>query len=351
MWCLDNCTLKTRIRGSTQKLQLFSALDLGTGKVVAWCVHQDMSAARIVECIDPPIKRLYNKFKAGFPGSDILLIHTDQGSEFTSGLFQNLAAVYQNFVYTSMSHRSTPTNNAVVERMFSTLVRNGTCWSKISNYQKEPEVVESIHELRDLYTDLINYFNQELRQPRAMYLTPSEAETAFEVAEILQLQKPEVLLTENQFSLSDEHREITVYRSQVKDSFTNAIVDIPRTDHQFQQQEVVRRNLFDYQRTKEFFDQQTDLLKHLVSVVEELKPGESLKANKRPKRHPVPRPMRDPMWTKYLLFLEELLYNNKTLTLCHTRNLVDMVIMFGTGIRCSDAHIITQADRGTDRNE
>jgi site-specific recombinase XerD len=300
-----------------------------------------MTAARVVECLEPHVRKLYNRYKQGINRREILLLHTDQGSEFTSGLFQNLSTVYRDFVYTSMSDRGTPTNNAVIERSYSTLVRNATCWNKISHYTEEPEMVNSVQELRDFYTDLVGYFNQDLTQPRAMTLTPAQAELAFEVAQVAQLVEPTELLTGNQFSFSDQHHDITLFRKQVFDTYTRNYAGFARTPTEFESQELLRRSVFEFQQLKSNIDEHMVLARQVVAVVKEIQTNQLLNT-KQPKKkfNPTPRPVGDPMWFSYLPALEELLFSNQTVTLHLTRNHVNMIIMFGTGIRCSDAHIL-----------
>lgn len=102
---------------------------------------------------------------------------------------------------------------------------------------------------------------------------------------------------ENQFNFSEEHHQITVFRKQVKDTYTRNFMEPARTSQEFEQQEVLGRGVFDLQQVRKAIDQQTALMMQLAATVQEIKTSEPPKTPSKKKPSPVPRPVRDPMWT------------------------------------------------------
>ena len=90
-----------------------------------------------------------------------LIIHSDQGSQFTSKAFVNYCKI--NGVTQSMSRKATPTDNSPMERYFNTLKNE---YLKIHNFHSESSLYNGINNFA--YTT----YNHKRKHASLNYLTP-----------------------------------------------------------------------------------------------------------------------------------------------------------------------------------
>lgn len=113
---------------------------------------------------------LLNQIKVDDRG---LIIHTDRGAEYSSSEFINLIKNYPNVIL-SHSNKGMPKQNAVAERMVRTLKH------QIMTVVNKQTTFSSIKDVQKLFQDKANFYNQEHKIAKAMFITPQDGRRADE---------------------------------------------------------------------------------------------------------------------------------------------------------------------------
>lgn len=138
-------------------LYLSTFIDLFTRKVVGWSM-----SSRIKESI--AIDAFLQAYGREQPQSG-LVIHTDQGSQYTSYNFR--AVIEDHGCILSNSRRGNPYDNAVMESFFKTIKRELINDSKYSNREQAQQ---------DIFKYIEMYYNTERIHSSLGYMTPIEYE-------------------------------------------------------------------------------------------------------------------------------------------------------------------------------
>lgn len=153
VWASDITYIPTR----EGWLYLAVTMDLYARSIVGWAMNRTMTAELPFSALNMAVQR--RRPAAG------LLHHSDQGSQYTSGLFQ--AALGEHGFMCSMNGVGACWDNAVVESFFETIKRElveGVV------YHTREEASRAIFEYVEVY------YNRKRRHSTLGYLTPVEAE-------------------------------------------------------------------------------------------------------------------------------------------------------------------------------
>lgn len=153
VWASDITYIPTR----EGWLYLAVTMDLYARSIVGWAMNRTMTAELPFSALNMAVQR--RRPAAG------LLHHSDQGSQYTSGLFQ--AALGEYGFMCSMNGVGACWDNAVVESFFETIKRElveGVV------YHTREEARRAIFEYVEVY------YNRKRRHSTLGYLTPAEAE-------------------------------------------------------------------------------------------------------------------------------------------------------------------------------
>ncbi len=340
VWCIDVCKLKTKVqRAGWKYLNLFAAMDLATGKIVAWFVKVDVTAMDIVKCLTPHLAAI-RASHLSYGEHNYLLIHSDRGTQFTSDQFTNMQRLFSDFVVLSMSRSGLPTDNSPIERLFRTIVRNPTFWKKVTSYLNEPESVENVQDYVDLFSKIVNYYNSRWSSDRSLEISPEQAETAYKTAKVIGIQPPDTLIANNQAKYDAEFKEVQEYRVTVKECFHQIWMDVAKNASQLERNQNVQAQVFLINQAEQIIQaqsQQQEQITQLTNLVQNMTEKSKQKKNKQKK----PQIQRDPFQPAYLNYLSEFMQHNKLMNVAASRNWVSLVILMGTGVRCSDVYQIT----------
>ncbi|AVK99442.1 IS3 family transposase [Pediococcus inopinatus] len=153
VWLSDSTELTYGVNGE-HKVRLSGVLDLYGRKLLAYNLSLTETSAAEIQVF----QRAFNQFSNAHP-----LIHTDRGSAYTSGAFNNYLARYN--VTRSMSRPGTPYDNAPMERWWNEF--------KLRWMARHP-LAKTYEELVKLVEDGIYYFNHHNRSAIRNGLTPDE---------------------------------------------------------------------------------------------------------------------------------------------------------------------------------
>lgn len=144
-------------------LYLAALLDLHSRKVVGWAMSSSIDAALVQEALRMALGR-----RSPGPG---LMHHSDRGSQYACGAYQELLAAYE--IRCSMSRKGDCLDNAVVERFFGSLKRERTALCHYTTRQQA----------RDDVIDYIEMFYNSTRLHSSLgYVSPNDFEGVAKVA-------------------------------------------------------------------------------------------------------------------------------------------------------------------------
>jgi transposase InsO family protein len=133
VWAGDTSKLEL-YRGQT--VHIFVCIDIHTNLIVASFISKNkIKSSTIVKNLESAIKSRIKTLN-----DEKLIIHVDRGTEFSSKVFNNFVKKYSELFVPSMSRLNTPTDNAVMERFWRTLLKN----HKIFNTTIEEELTNSL---------------------------------------------------------------------------------------------------------------------------------------------------------------------------------------------------------------
>lgn len=110
----------TTITPAFSRLHIFLCIDIHTNKVIAYKISaQTMTASSVIRTLRVALEERFPYYPAGKP-DNLLLIHTDRGSQFTGLAYHNFVDEYNDLFEPSMSRHRVPRDNAVMERFVRT---------------------------------------------------------------------------------------------------------------------------------------------------------------------------------------------------------------------------------------
>lgn len=156
VWCSDI----TYIKVGSSFAYLCVIIDLFSRKVITWNLHTKMDSAFIIQTVSSAIRKRMPK--------NPIIFHSDQGSQYTSKQFRDF--LDQNHFIQSLSNKSNPWDNAVVEAFFKFLKHEET----------NRRSYRSLSELRLSLVEYIDSFYNRLRPHSANgFLSPNQKERSF----------------------------------------------------------------------------------------------------------------------------------------------------------------------------
>lgn len=146
----------TYIQYGSTTLYLATILDLYNNEIIAYKLYDHQQTPLVMDVLKEALKvRNYPKG---------VIVHSDQGSVYTSYAYQNL--IKERNLVGSMSRRGNCWDNAVIESFHSNLKTEEFQYTKFNSLN-----IEEVRERIDAY---IKYYNEERIQEKLGYLTPIE---------------------------------------------------------------------------------------------------------------------------------------------------------------------------------
>lgn len=136
-------------------LYLSSIMDLYNNEIIAYRISLNQDVTLVLDTLRDAVE---NRNAEG------VILHSDQGAQYTSYAFQNLAK--EKGIITSMSRKGNCLDNAVIESFHST-IKSEEFYSQPREYLTNPIVVEKVR-------NFIYYYNQIRLQAKLNYLSPLE---------------------------------------------------------------------------------------------------------------------------------------------------------------------------------
>lgn len=134
-------------------------MDLHSRRIIGWALRETLKSSLVTEALE-------RAFGSRSVNLDELMIHTDQGSQYTGKEFQ--ACLAEKKITCSMSGKGNCWDNAVVESFFATLKDE---LEILDGFIRDPEQL-----LCDLWVWIESYYNRKRRHSGIGYLTPIEFE-------------------------------------------------------------------------------------------------------------------------------------------------------------------------------
>lgn len=148
------CTDITYLICNGMRAYMSAIKDASTGKIVAYEISESLKIDFVLDTVKKLDKELLN---------DETMIHSDQGSHYTSPQFSKLLNEYQ--ITQSMSRRGKCTDNAPIESFFG----HFKC-------EVAYEDCTNLKELKAIVDDYMLYYNYERPQMHKQKMTPHEVE-------------------------------------------------------------------------------------------------------------------------------------------------------------------------------
>ena len=158
LWVADITHVPTR----KQPLYLATVLDVWSRKVVGWSMATRMPAELVVNALDMAVKRR--------GGAAEVIHHSDQGRQYTSGLFQKRCKTLG--VKISMGSVGDCYDNAMAESFFATLE------SELLNIV--PLFNDPQHAQREIFKYIEGFYNVKRRHSQLNQMSPANFESAHE---------------------------------------------------------------------------------------------------------------------------------------------------------------------------
>lgn len=146
----------TYIQYGTSTLFLSTIMDLFNNEIVAYKLDHHQQTPLVIETLEDALKSRGNP--------EGVMIHSDQGSVYTSYAYQHYAK--ENHLVSSMSRRGNCWDNAVIESFHSNLKSEEFQYIKFNSMSNV--------EVRKKVEDYLRYYNEERIQEKLGYLTPKE---------------------------------------------------------------------------------------------------------------------------------------------------------------------------------
>lgn len=159
-WCIDFTYLHTK---SNKMYYNCSVLDIYDRSIVASITGKNINSELAIKAVRTALSQAKKSKK--------IMLHSDQGSQFTSKLFVNFCK--NNKIIQSMSRAGNPTDNAPMERFFNTLKTEFYYLYNFNNFETLKNAVNNYIFIRYNYTRPHTFNNG---------LTPHKARSLFKCA-------------------------------------------------------------------------------------------------------------------------------------------------------------------------
>lgn len=136
-------------------MYLSSIMDLYNNEIIAYRISLSQDVTLVLNTLKDAVQNR---------NVENVIIHSDQGAQYTSRAFQSLAK--EKGIITSMSRKGNCLDNAVIESFHSTL-KSEEFYSQPREYLTNPIVVEKVK-------NFIQYYNQIRLMAKLNYLSPIE---------------------------------------------------------------------------------------------------------------------------------------------------------------------------------
>ena len=141
--------------GSTTKY-LSTIMDLFNNEIIAYKLYEHQQTPLVIDTLKVALENRNHP--------EGVIIHSDQGSVYTSYAFQDF--VQKNHLTSSMSRRGNCWDNAVIESFHSNLKSEEFQYVKFNSLRD--------HEVYERVMNYLNYYNEERIQEKLGYLTPKK---------------------------------------------------------------------------------------------------------------------------------------------------------------------------------
>ncbi len=141
--------------GSTTKY-LSTIMDLFNNEIIAYKLYEHQQTPLVIDTLKIALENRNHP--------EGVIIHSDQGSVYTSYAFQDF--VQKNHLTSSMSRRGNCWDNAVIESFHSNLKSEEFQYVKFNSLRD--------HEVYERVMNYLNYYNEERIQEKSGYLTPKK---------------------------------------------------------------------------------------------------------------------------------------------------------------------------------
>ncbi len=155
-WVSDTTFIPTR----QGWLYLATVLDLYSRRVIGWSMGEKNNSILVEDALTMAIWRRGNR--------DQVIVHSDQGSTYASGSYQQLLGKHK--LICSMSRKGECLDNAVAESFFGTLK---TELVDHEDYKTKAEAKQSLFEYIEVF------YNQRRRHSYVGYVSPAEYERQY----------------------------------------------------------------------------------------------------------------------------------------------------------------------------
>ncbi|WP_263390499.1 IS3 family transposase [Lactiplantibacillus dongliensis] len=153
VWVTDCSELRYGIK-NIGKIRVSAIKDLYDHSVISWRIEQTETATLVTDTFHAALK--------ANNGVKPAIIHSDQGSSYTSGQYNT--ALAGSGVTHSMSRPGTPGDNSPMESL----------WSHMKTEYFDFERPLSLKEITDLVADFMDWYNNSRRQTTLKGMTPVE---------------------------------------------------------------------------------------------------------------------------------------------------------------------------------
>lgn len=136
-----------------KNLYLSSIMDLYNGEIIAHTIGDTQDLTFVIDTLDQ-LPEL----------SESCILHSDQGSVYTSGKYQT--SVNKKSITMSMSRKGTPSDNAPIESFHSTL--------KSETFYRYPELKSSNEIVTQTVLQFIQHYNNKRIQTKLGFMSPIE---------------------------------------------------------------------------------------------------------------------------------------------------------------------------------
>jgi len=152
----------TYIRTKEGWLYLATVLDLYSRKIIGWATGHRQTTPLIIKALKMAIGRLKS--------SDSVILHSDQGSQYSSYDYIKLAKEHN--ITLSMSRRGNCYDNAVAESFFKTLKKE---LIRKQNFETREIAASKIFEYIEMF------YNAKRRHSYLNYISPNEFESRYNI--------------------------------------------------------------------------------------------------------------------------------------------------------------------------
>lgn len=314
VWCAYTTKLFTKLKDKPNtSFYLFLVIDLATSKILTYKLQAKILSNDVIQALEPIVSTLRTHI------DHKIIIHTDQGTEFTSKEYNQFITKYQDIIEPSMSHKNVLQHNGVIERFMRTF-----------EYQKKrlhsiPLIVDSFEQLKQDIQMRISDFNSKALLKRSHKVTPNNLKKA-----LIQTKEnlPLVPISHNfvDKGIQDHNEQLILkYKQQAilewKDESIDQILD--NTKVLREEMEVTR--------------QQLNWIGHTVHTIKEI-------VEKKPKKIRLSQPLRQPASNSIYFALMEQEREPHEKRLQFARFRVAITLLWATGLRANEIRSITYED-------